>query len=603
MGNVRGFAVALVLLLSSAYGGAGTVFEEAFDKTAVGPFSVTRTFSATGGPATISLVLEIVDGVAVRHGGIELNGQALFGSLDFKVVGILTKPVSLVSGTNTLVVTLGGGAGGRAGVRVATDEPALVFEPGTVFVSATTGQDGAECGARQAPCATIREGLLRAEVAPAPAVAVAMGIYTESLSLVNGVSLDGGYDPEFTRRDIVSLRALVRGDDSSEATVTASGVDRPTRLEGFVLLGPTSRVPSRNSVGLSIRGCNESLVVRNNVILAGVAGRGANGGAGIDGVSGLPGGSGRSSALYTAPMSNPGGDGGAGTPFLGGKGGGAVAPLYGQRQESGSDGLGAGPGQGGPGGSDAQWAGTSCVALWPPSGALDGLGGTAGAHGGDGSGGSGGQGGVLTAEGWLAAPGSPGQPGNAGSGGGGGGGGGGVAADPAHVCASVPLIGPSGGGGGAGGTGGSGGAGGLGGGSAIGALIVTEAGNSGWPVFVSNQVYLGVAGDGGDGGRGGRAGEGGSGGSAGAKTTPVVGLAGAGGDGGSGGHGAGGGGGAGGRSIGILVVSSGADYAPVNEIRAETGRAGTGGRGGLSLGTYGSEGLEGEVIAVLTVEP
>jgi len=596
------FAISLVALNVTGEAFAAILFEETFNKDASGNLSFERIVVSDPGPATIVLTNGTGTGFdGVKKGRVEVNAEVVYGGLDFKVTGTIFKRVALLAGNNALNITLSGPVGGEMTIQViqGSDEPTLEFPAGTVFVSSSSisSQDTAGCGAnREMPCKTIGFGISQGGVQ----TVVANGIYTENITLIDGKNLLGGYNPEFTIRDLATLRAVIRGNPDSAATVVAQNITSPTLLEGFVIFAPTRSENSGDSMGIHAQNSTSDLLIQNNVVFGGVAGDGADGNVGINGPIGFAGGNGLAVARKTTtdPDSGPypgGTGGGSSIGASGGHGGTSILPVYNQPNGAGQSGAGIVGGAGGSPGYHRYTQAFSCNgAQMPTLGPTDATNGIAGANGANGVGG--GLGGVTGVG--AANAGGNGNAGSAGSGGGGGGAGGGADAHSSCDAYGPEVVyGPSGGGGGSGGGPGTGGAGGAGGGGSFGVYV-----NSiGQPTIGSNDIYLGIGGDGGRGGRGGVGGTGGAGGLGGpGDGQGDNGLAGHGGNGGNGGHGEGGGGGAGGLSVGIFAnFDATGTYDVNNEIHAETGSAGKGGMGGFSLGNPGNDGQAGSVHPIL----
>lgn len=602
--SILAFVLAGILSWTTA-AWAAQLFSGSFPKNASGTVQHVVTFNALAGAAAVTFTNGGLSGQLVKQGRIALNGEALFGTQDFKIVGSILKNVSLLAGTNTLTIELSGPTGGEIGVVVnqGPDQPVLEFPPGTIFVEASLGQDAASCGiTKLAACRSIAFGIVRAQQIGGGPVAVAGGIYHESITLTQGISVLGGYDDQFSRRDIANMRAVLRGGASSSSTVAADNITVPTVFEGFLVVGPTPTAASMNSIAVSIRDSTSALAARNNIVLGGVGANGAvgsHGGNGMDGAPGVPGQNGGGAATA-------GGAGGtasvSGTVISGGRGGNSSTPVFNNANESGLSGQPPGPGGAGGLGGFHMSPLTSCaISAIPSAGSVDGGNGADGAQGLNGAAGQGGSDGELVAGVWRSAAGTNGQSGAHGAGGGGGGAGGGREANTALGCSAA--FGPSGGGGGSGAGGGAGGGGGTGGGASFG-IFVFLSDTSSPPVLEANQIYLGVGGHGGSGGNAGAGGFGAPGGSGGLPATGGVnGNAGRGGHGGNGGQGGGGGGGTGGSSIGLGANFEHLPYAAANDVHAEAGAAGSGGGGGLSFGNPGTPGQPGQVTALRWIAP
>ncbi|MHC4537132.1 MAG: hypothetical protein ACYS6K_24555, partial [Planctomycetota bacterium] len=498
-----------------------------------------------------------------------------------------------------------------------------------IYVSRFGGTDDSSCGlSTSTPCETINYGLTRAIASGRSEVHVASGLYVESITLVPGKSLLGGYNPVGWARNPEIYITRIRGDSSGlyKKTIEATGItSAQTIVDGFTIEGQDNYEPGGNSYAIYIKDCDNDLVIRNNVIEAGSGGDGDNGGSGLSGSDGTAGGVGVDaydvgSDTCTSSDHSAGGIGGSmtcgATSTNGGDGGNRVCPTWDDIEletgapvasEAGSTGLNGGGG-GGAAGWDVWQQYASCDG-YNVYGDLTGGDGDDGSNGVDANGGTGGTGdGAIIASEWAAYSGTDGLTGSHGGGGGGGGSGAGAAVHSSCYAQGYDYdnIGATGGGGGAGGCGGVGGSSGLGGGGSFGLFVVFSSTPSSVPVITGNDIYTGNGGDGGDGGNGGIGGSGGAGGFGGTGSEYYGGSpvdtkypsfdGGGGGDGGDGGTGGGGGGGAGGISYGVYAYGQGSTdlsaWSSSNTYTA-SGSAGNGGSGGGSLGNSGGNGANG----------
>ncbi|MGM0576472.1 MAG: MopE-related protein [Myxococcota bacterium] len=502
------------------------------------------------------------------------------------------------------------------------------LDPGAIYVSIDDpdASDAAGCGRApsgtgtgDAPCRTISGGLAEAVASDRGRVLVADGLYVETVTLVNGISLLGGFRADTWERHGSTTLTTIRGTDlegDHARTVVASGITEPTVFEGFLVEGQDNAVAGGNSYAVYASGSTSALEIRGNTIFAG------DGGPGLDRLpapSGLPGvdGGGRTAANadeYDAHDAYGGGscsssandrqyaNGGVrtcgGDDVSGGDGGGnRCAPDAGSEYSGldGAPGHSGGGGTGG-GGGDAGDDGLMNNDLCHLPGSS--MTGAIGANGEAGTGGDAGQGcgdaaGAVGDGHWFAAPATSGDGGDHGGGGGGGGAGGG--GECGEGC-SEDRLGAHGGGGGSGGCGGDGGQPGGNGGGSFGVFIV----GGGAPLVADNSIFRGLGGDGGKGGEGGAGGGGGSGGAGGNCPGNCWCFAdgGKGGEGGDGGHGGGGGGGCGGPSFGIFTAgAASAGYCDDQGNSVTGGAPGSAGSGGSSLGTPGTNGVQGAFAA------
>ena len=522
-----------------------------------------------------------------------------------------------------------------------------------VFV-AKIGSD-ANAGTRNFPVATISHALAIAEAQGKRDVYVAAGVYSGSIDMIAGISIYGGYTPDFGSRDPVSYQSAIVG--TAPASGVTAGVrcenivgatQMPSRLDGFLVIGGDAKSLGSSAYGVWSSGCDQRFQLTYCQIQAGDGAAGIPGGAGKNGASGFGGKDGAVAHdighdTCTASDFALGGTGGQSPPcdgqnISGGAGGTAVCPAYDednpppqcpvppyvqvpQQVEVGLTGQGADAGTGGASGADSyidsqKAVATTCnnsksgcnlcfVPVMPRDG-VDGGNGKLGANGTPGAGGSGAAGNVVGGV-WQPAVGGTGAGGAPGSGGGGGGAAGGV---EVHDCAATSAkytdIGGSGGGGGSGGCGGSGGLGGGGGGGSFALFIVATPGGD-VPFVLGNQLFAGSGGAGAAGGPAGSGGPGGLGGKGGNsgegdQATFCTSQGGNGGAGGNAGHGGGGGGGSGGPVALLAFVNvSNVAAAPLqtqNQLKT-MGAGGPGGPGGPSIGAIGLTGKPGVAAKVL----
>jgi len=488
--------------------------------------------------------------------------------------------------------------------------PPLPFPTGTVFVSPTGTDAGG--GDLDHPVRTIAHAIALAVGHGADRVVVSVGVYPGSFQLANGVSVLGGYDPGFTRRELDAYRAVltVAPGEPVMSTIRCASITAVTALEGFTIIGPDLTTPGTSSHAIHVSDCGDALTIQNNVIVGGRGGDGLEGHEGSDGIPSVSGQPGQVAVSYDAGGAVPvrlGGSGGLSPVGPGGHGGDGSEPFYDQQVGSGMSAIHNG-GNGGLGGTSGQWSSTlpNTLVLPTPPRQLAGLNGEDGGDANNGVGGlGGGAAGEIIGGTWRGASGSSGQTGNNGSGGGGGGASGGGQDDtqnspgPPH-----PFVGATGGGGGSGGEGGSGGQAGQGGGGSFAIFVHFSAPPATLPTITGNVLFIGRGGRGGSGGKGGIGRVGGSGapgGSSGGVFAAVPG--GSGGQGGNGGQGGGGGGGGGGLACGVGAHLQGASapaWAESNTIDTSSGGGGVGGKGGASFGNPGNNGAAGDLTAVRT---
>jgi|GEM_PF-236774 len=511
------------------------------------------------------------------------------------------------------------------------------LDPTAIYVGRDApGAAGGACGLGPVgtgvgnfPCATIAQGFARATATGRSKLIVADGLYAEQVTIINGVSLLGGYRSDTWERHLSSTATIIRGPGGTgdRKAIIATGITQTTRVEGFVVNAANATSQGANSYGIYIQNSSNALTVSSNLIFAGLGGLGSSGPAGTSGQNGLAGANGAStkhlSACTTTP-SNAGGTGGSktcanpsgsgSTTVGGGKGGDSVCPARSVQEGGGVVGQNTG-GTGGAGGWGHNSSSSGCS---PSSGVPE-----VGEPGSDavvgatqdgvrGDGCSVSIGDIVSGE-WRGTAGAFAAHGAHGAGGGGGGAGSG-----GRISSSSYDISGSGGGGGSGGCAGARGAGGSPGGASIGIFVYWPTGSrpttaAGVPVIISNTVVRNQGGPGGGGGNGGSGGDPGAGGNGGALVTtglvsPVFCVFGGakGGFGSRGGHGGGGGGGCGGVSFDILAWGMNSqthrffENSFPNDGLDTGGDGGTGGNSSNTLrgGTSGTAGTSANVRTV-----
>lgn len=430
------------------------------------------------------------------------------------------------------------------------------------YFVAKSGDDN-NPGTRQKPFKTIGKALdiLRVMSTDIDQIYVSQGDYSENLTLVDGVSIYGGFDAGSNWARNIGYQVTIRGGhviSGNRMGMRGENLNgtKPTVVQNLTLIAEDARgsIPGTqhgaSSYGLHCTNCS-SLVLQGVDIYAG---------RGVDGANGTVGP--RASATRPSSCHGPNGEmAGSGQPADGPAGGEGFQcnGLYGISDvwtPSGGKG-GDSPydmgGKGGDGQTNAnnQSVGKGGQGAYPgcQERADDGTRGTNGASGARGQGGK--QPSTLGADGlYIPTTGTRGIVGRPGTGGGGGGGGG------SHD-ATLPKRRHSGGPGGAGGAGGCPGAGGSAGGNGGSSIALVLISSTGATIYRTN-LYAAEAGNGGDGGAGGAGQPGCNGGFGDTGGTANVcsragGDGGDGKEGGTGGSGGKGGGGAGGSVIGIIT--------------------------------------------------
>ncbi len=359
--------------------------------------------------------------------------------------------------------------------------PITVDDAAGVFVVSGSSDTGS-CGSRMNPCATIGYALMQASIMPGKTtVYVSPGTYPESIALIDGIGISGGWNVSGTlwTHDCNAAHVQI-APPTSDRVVSANMLSTMVTLEYL-----TVDNPMRAGTGQSVYGIfslSSSLSLNGVAVTVAAGGGGSPGSPGTmgapggtscpagNGANGSPGAPGTGGAAGTySSMGFTAGDGtpaGTGAPGADGTAGGTncksfndctgsdctvgnctFSPL--QKCQTSANGCGGGGGSGGGAGTGGgasiglfAWGGNVTIA----GGSIStGSGGAGGAGGQDGTGGTGSSGSVTTSAGFSACPLNPTCPSNCnnqtmyvtggaaggtgGTGGTGGGGGGGAGGD------------------------------------------------------------------------------------------------------------------------------------------------------------------------------
>ncbi len=461
------------------------------------------------------------------------------------------------------------------------DDACVVHEEHGVFVS-PLGADGAGCGTRTSPCATLGKGMQEAKAQGKRLYACGDGgEYVENVSVgeaLDGLLVFGGFRCAGWDYEPGVVRAKVK--PSEGIALAVQGLLQGLEVRDFVFASSDAAAAGQSSIAAVVRG-SEGVVFRNT---------GFEAGAGAAGLEGEDGNAGEESPVAGAAQQGVPSTCSGGTPNAGGlwlsdfvcqaggstRGGAGGTALFEKAGLSGDQGtpttavVTPNVGQGGVGGTSTDKGGKN---------------GEAGSAGNPGSNGTVAGQGELSENGYTPASGSDGTNGRPGQGGGGGG----------ASWSKTGCVGPSGGAGGMGGCGGFGGKKGTGGGASI-ALVQ-------WSSTVTLDgctLTASAGGKGGDGGNGG-AGSTGQNGQVGgwaAHIDMVTGGAGA--PGGNGGPGGSGSGGSGGPSHALVL--HGQAPTEIGTVSLVPGSGGAKGVGGQAVGggkaPDGAEGASSPKVVV-----
>ncbi len=238
------------------------------------------------------------------------------------------------------------------------------------------------------PVATITFGISRAVTTARSQVLVQVGTYNESITLVGGVNIYGGFDATWARVASTATTATVINGTTTTA-VFANGISSPTTLSFLTIRSANASTPADSSYAVRIVNSSGPLTLRYNRFQPGAGGVGVNGANGVaaGAILTTPG-QGQSPEETTSTNAKQGGLGGTSAcSATGGKGGngGVHDGLLAQIGGSGSGGATGGPrgansdtsvadgGNGGSGGNGANGnSGTQGAVAGSTIGSIDG---------------------------------------------------------------------------------------------------------------------------------------------------------------------------------------------------------------------------------------
>ncbi len=137
---------------------------------------------------------------------------------------------------------------------------------------------------------TIAAGIKHASNTNRPYVLVAAGHYNESITLENGISIFGGYDPATWKRDIVTHETFINGDGKPDSTtqnadtgllghyktLTAKNIADKTIVSGFTVVGQNAEPDNFSASTFALWSENsENLFIQDSLFIGGQASAGS----------------------------------------------------------------------------------------------------------------------------------------------------------------------------------------------------------------------------------------------------------------------------------------------------------------------------------------
>lgn len=170
----------------------------------------------------------------------------------------LTRTVRRVQRPFRLICTLILGLGFVLALLVALTAVTKPVYAATLCVK--PGGDGCET--------TINDALNMAQ--PGDTILVAAGTYTENVLITQTITLQGGWAPDFTFRDLELFASTVRPEDNTQSVVSIQGQIGDTNavmpaLDGFTISGGRADLGGNHGGGLKIT-YSDARVISNTIV-------------------------------------------------------------------------------------------------------------------------------------------------------------------------------------------------------------------------------------------------------------------------------------------------------------------------------------------------
>jgi hypothetical protein len=169
--------------------------------------------------------------------------------------------------------------------------PATAIPSGNFFVAPPTsgGIGDGDCGAMAAPCSTIVGGLRAAGGTPTgTTLYIAAGTYEETVNLVAGLNLSGGWtvsDAGTWSRSCPNDVTEIEAPPNSSSVVTAHDLNKIVLLSTLSIVNDKTPGPGQSLMGLVVTGAETEVDLSDVQIATGAAGNGAPGAMGGAGAS------------------------------------------------------------------------------------------------------------------------------------------------------------------------------------------------------------------------------------------------------------------------------------------------------------------------------
>ncbi|MCB9595304.1 MAG: hypothetical protein H6719_21475 [Sandaracinaceae bacterium] len=144
------------------------------------------------------------------------------------------------------------------------------------FIYVTSTGSDTNPGTLARPMRTPNAALARARAA-GKSVLVARGLYRGPVALVAGVSIFGGYSPDFSDRDLELYAVVLEAPSPGLPALTCSNIRTETFVDGFTVLGADAVGAGEGSTAVFLDGCGPEVQLSSLAVFAGRGSDGANG--------------------------------------------------------------------------------------------------------------------------------------------------------------------------------------------------------------------------------------------------------------------------------------------------------------------------------------
>ncbi|NOY91610.1 MAG: hypothetical protein GXP55_10450, partial [Deltaproteobacteria bacterium] len=158
-----------------------------------------------------------------------------------------------------------------------------------IFVAPPPLGDDAADGSMATPVATVARGIELASTRTRKEIYVAMGTYAETVSLVDGVSIYGGYDAADGWSRARDNRSEIQG---GETAVRGDGLFDDLEIQLMAITAANATTPGASSYGVRVTSSTATVTLTSDTIRSGNGGPGSAGASGSGGANGTAGGRG-----------------------------------------------------------------------------------------------------------------------------------------------------------------------------------------------------------------------------------------------------------------------------------------------------------------------